>query len=418
VVKDLVFEIHKGSKVAFVGPTGAGKATLMQLLPRVVDPTNGKITWDGVDLTTASRDSVRTQIVALPQDTFILNLTLYENILVGRPSASGEEVLEASRAAGLHAWISGLPNGFGNEFNDGLWRIGSSQGTLFLGSSDESNSWSFLPGITPSLNSIFGFDLFATQDGVHITQISHDGFHDGLNYGISRMTNTPFGMFIASANVQFGLGIWRNSILPSSFPAPQGLAIELSGNSPMLSWNAAAGAAKYRILRAPLVPYTLYPALFGNQTVTGEYEEIGTVTGTTFTDAPLGAGAQYLYMVQAEDASGKLSDPSNLAYAPPLQPPATFDGLRAQIERLRARKYFTQAASGDEARASLERARSVAAAGNFVDAALHLENVRRILSTEGLLKVPYGRSEALYAESLARRLTLVGQGKLSKNSRF
>jgi ABC-type multidrug transport system fused ATPase/permease subunit len=118
VVKDLVFEIRKGAKVAFVGPTGAGKATLMQLLPRVVDPTNGTITWDGIDLTTASRESVRSQIVLLPQDTFILNLTLYENILVGRPSASGDEVLEASRAAGLHPWISGLPNGYDTIVSD------------------------------------------------------------------------------------------------------------------------------------------------------------------------------------------------------------------------------------------------------------------------------------------------------------
>ncbi|MFN8633197.1 MAG: ABC transporter transmembrane domain-containing protein [Chloroflexota bacterium] len=118
LLKDVSVEIPRGSKIAFVGPTGAGKATLMQLLPRVADPTEGKITWDGVDLATASRESVRDQIVVLPQDTFILNLTLYENILVGRPSANGEEVLQAARGANLHTWISGLPNGYDTIVSD------------------------------------------------------------------------------------------------------------------------------------------------------------------------------------------------------------------------------------------------------------------------------------------------------------
>jgi len=88
LLKDVNVEIPLGSKIAFVGPTGAGKASLMQLFPRVVDPTEGKIVWDGIDLATATRESVRSQIVMLPQDTFILNLTLYETSWsVGRTPA-------------------------------------------------------------------------------------------------------------------------------------------------------------------------------------------------------------------------------------------------------------------------------------------------------------------------------------------
>lgn len=118
VLKDLNVEIQKGAKIAFVGPTGAGKATLMQLLPRVAEPTEGRVFWDGLDLQKATRESVRQQIVVLPQDTFILNLTLYDNILVGRPSASSAEVIDAARAVGLHAWITGMPGGYDTIVSD------------------------------------------------------------------------------------------------------------------------------------------------------------------------------------------------------------------------------------------------------------------------------------------------------------
>jgi ABC-type protease/lipase transport system fused ATPase/permease subunit len=118
VLKDLNVEIRKGSKIAFVGPTGAGKAALMQLLPRAVDPTEGSILWDGVDIKNATRESVREQVIVLPQDTFILNLTLYDNILVGRPNAHAAEVTEAAKAAGLHSWIMGLPGGYDTIVSD------------------------------------------------------------------------------------------------------------------------------------------------------------------------------------------------------------------------------------------------------------------------------------------------------------
>jgi ABC-type multidrug transport system fused ATPase/permease subunit len=118
LIKDLNVEIRRGSKIAFVGPTGAGKAALMQLLPRVADPTEGRIIWDGTDLAAATLQSVRHQIIVLPQDTFILNLTLYDNILVGRPNATGHEVFEAAKGAGLHEWIAGLPGGYDTIVSD------------------------------------------------------------------------------------------------------------------------------------------------------------------------------------------------------------------------------------------------------------------------------------------------------------
>jgi len=118
ILKGMTLEIKAGRKMAFVGPTGAGKASLMQLLPRITDPTEGTILWDGTDLKTATRESVRSQVLVLPQDTFILNLTVYENILVGRPTASHADVTDAARIAGLLDWIDGLPGGFDTVVSD------------------------------------------------------------------------------------------------------------------------------------------------------------------------------------------------------------------------------------------------------------------------------------------------------------
>ncbi len=118
LLKDVSLEIPAGGTVALVGPTGAGKATLMQLLPRLYDATEGRITWDGTDLAKVRRDSVRAQIISLPQETFVLNMTIYDNILFGRPTASEEEVIEAARTVGLHEYVQGLPGGYDTVVSD------------------------------------------------------------------------------------------------------------------------------------------------------------------------------------------------------------------------------------------------------------------------------------------------------------
>jgi ATP-binding cassette, subfamily B, bacterial len=118
LIKDLDVEIRAGCKVAFVGPAGSGKSSLLQLLPRLYDVTDGRITWDGVDLAQTRRDSVRSQVLTLSQDTFILNMTVYENILVGRSTATEEEVVEAARLVGLHDFVCGLPGGYDTVISD------------------------------------------------------------------------------------------------------------------------------------------------------------------------------------------------------------------------------------------------------------------------------------------------------------
>jgi ABC-type multidrug transport system fused ATPase/permease subunit len=118
LLKDLNLEIPAGKTVAFVGPTGAGKASLLQILPRLYDVTEGRITWDGIDFQKVRRDSLRSQIITLTQDTFVLNMTVYDNILLGRPTATEVEVLAAARAVGLHDFVLGLPGGYDTVVND------------------------------------------------------------------------------------------------------------------------------------------------------------------------------------------------------------------------------------------------------------------------------------------------------------
>ena len=118
LLKDVTLEIKAGSKVAFVGPTGAGKVTLMQLLPGLAELSEGRVTWDGTDIRGLRRDSLRTQVVVLPQDTFILNMTLYENVLIGRPSAAEAEVTAAAKTVGLHEWVGTLPGGYDTVVSD------------------------------------------------------------------------------------------------------------------------------------------------------------------------------------------------------------------------------------------------------------------------------------------------------------
>lgn len=117
-LKGLNAEVRAGSKVAFVGPTGSGKVSLMTLLPRLEDPTGGAILWDGVDLSQTTRESVRGQVTVLSQDTFVMNATLYDNVRLGKPDATEQEVVDAAEKAGLHEFIIGLPGAYDTVVSD------------------------------------------------------------------------------------------------------------------------------------------------------------------------------------------------------------------------------------------------------------------------------------------------------------
>ena len=101
VLSDVQLELPAGRFVAIIGPTGSGKSTLLSLLPRLHDPTAGRITFDGVDLRKLTLKSVRSQIALVQQEAVLMGLTLAENIRYGRPEASEEQVLAAALDAGL-----------------------------------------------------------------------------------------------------------------------------------------------------------------------------------------------------------------------------------------------------------------------------------------------------------------------------
>ncbi|MDE7270410.1 MAG: ABC transporter ATP-binding protein/permease [Acetatifactor sp.] len=112
VFKDLNLSIRAGEKVAIVGPSGGGKTTLCNLIPRFYDVSAGHITLDGQDIKHFTLKSLRSSIGIVQQDVYLFSGTIYENIVYGRPDASREEVIEAAKRAGAHEFILGLKDGY------------------------------------------------------------------------------------------------------------------------------------------------------------------------------------------------------------------------------------------------------------------------------------------------------------------
>jgi subfamily B ATP-binding cassette protein MsbA len=112
VLQDITFEAPVGSIVALVGPTGAGKSTLTDLVARYYDPRSGRITIDGVDLREFAVESLLARIAVVTQEPFLFHTTIRENILYGRLDASPEEVEAAAKAAYVHEEILELPEGY------------------------------------------------------------------------------------------------------------------------------------------------------------------------------------------------------------------------------------------------------------------------------------------------------------------
>jgi ATP-binding cassette, subfamily B, bacterial len=112
ILKEINLRIRPGERVAIVGPTGAGKSTLVSLVPRFYDPQAGRVTIDGVDIREFQLKSLRRQIAMVLQPPLVFPATIRENIAYGRPDASMEEVVSAARLARIHDSISRLPQGY------------------------------------------------------------------------------------------------------------------------------------------------------------------------------------------------------------------------------------------------------------------------------------------------------------------
>ena len=112
ILKDINLTIHKGEVLAIVGESGAGKSTIINLIPRFYDPVKGCIEIDGTDIRKIKRESLLEHTAIVAQQTFLFNRSFYENILYGRKNATVEEVQSAAKAANIHEFIMSLPNGY------------------------------------------------------------------------------------------------------------------------------------------------------------------------------------------------------------------------------------------------------------------------------------------------------------------
>lgn len=121
VIHNLSLDIPKGKLIAIVGPTGAGKTTVANLLMRFYDPQGGIITLDAANIKAAKRDSLRKSYAMVLQDTWLFHGTVFDNIAYGKEDATMEEVINAAKAAKIHNYITQLPKGYHTVLNeDGL----------------------------------------------------------------------------------------------------------------------------------------------------------------------------------------------------------------------------------------------------------------------------------------------------------
>jgi ATP-binding cassette subfamily B protein len=118
VLHDVSFEVARGQVVAIVGPTGAGKSTLADLLLRFYDPDRGAIRLDGVDLRDLRRESFLDQVAVVTQEPFLFDTTIRENILYGRPDADEAAFTAAARTAHVDEFVDQLPDGYDSEVGE------------------------------------------------------------------------------------------------------------------------------------------------------------------------------------------------------------------------------------------------------------------------------------------------------------
>jgi subfamily B ATP-binding cassette protein MsbA len=118
VLQEVTFHMAPGEVVALVGPSGAGKTSIANLLCRFYDPIRGQITVDGIDVRQVQLSTLRSQVAVVLQDTFLFNTSVRDNLLYGKPDATYKELLAATKAAYAHEFIEALPDGYDTEIGE------------------------------------------------------------------------------------------------------------------------------------------------------------------------------------------------------------------------------------------------------------------------------------------------------------
>jgi ATP-binding cassette subfamily B protein len=111
ILKDINFTLRSGDCVAIVGPSGSGKSTIVNLIPRLWDPQEGSVTFDGTDVRDLTLHSLRSQVGVVTQETYLFNSTIRENLLYAKPDATEEEMIDACKKANIYDFISNQPDG-------------------------------------------------------------------------------------------------------------------------------------------------------------------------------------------------------------------------------------------------------------------------------------------------------------------
>mgnify|MGYP001002591620 FL=1 len=130
IIKNFTSDVKKGDMVAIVGPTGAGKTTMVKLLMRFYELNGGSISIDGKDISKLSKEELRSYFTMVLQDTWLFKGTIMENLRYGRLDATDEEVIEAAKAAHIHHFIKTLPGGYDMELNEDASNISQGQKQL------------------------------------------------------------------------------------------------------------------------------------------------------------------------------------------------------------------------------------------------------------------------------------------------
>jgi ATP-binding cassette, subfamily B, multidrug efflux pump len=130
LIEDLSLVAEPGHTIAIVGPTGAGKTTLVNLIMRFYELNAGRITLDGVDITTMRRDELRSRIGMVLQDAWLFGGTIRENIAYGNPDASEEQVVAAAKATFVDRFVRGLPDGYDTVIDEESSNISAGQRQL------------------------------------------------------------------------------------------------------------------------------------------------------------------------------------------------------------------------------------------------------------------------------------------------